>query len=213
MANSGFMCLGDTIIIDGITIGVEVVEEPEDSVLVETVDSIPEVKKENRLNLNFGANYKYGIGSASIFNENSLLDVDDFIEDSSVPLRFQSFSFNSEIVKTKNSSLQIGISHTKWNQRLTQVESEVQDSTINFYSSTEPELFQVTRVFTGFGFEFDTLEMQLSESVWKQRYIEMSVTYFRDLSSSNNDLRFSLCLSAIQAYSYTFHVGFTTLFH
>ncbi|MFK7757475.1 MAG: hypothetical protein AB8B53_11145 [Flavobacteriales bacterium] len=202
-------CISDTLIIDGITIGVEVEEEPEDSTLIEDKDSIPAIIPKKDRNFNLGMSYTYGLGRAEVLKETTSDPVDLFIGNEKVPQSFQSINVFTEILSLEKLSIEIGLSHSTWSQTFTQVDSELTDITWAFDSPSDGSLFQITRVVTPLGVEFDSLEMRLSEDKWKQSYIELPITLLERLTPKKNKLGVSVGLSIIPGYSYTSYEGTT----
>lgn len=207
--SSAHICASDTLIIDGVTIGVEIEEVPEDSVLVEAPDTIPMVKPVKERNFNLGLSYAFGLGRAELVKGTTPEPVDLFIGNDKVPQSMQSVSLFTEVISLENMALQLGISHSTWNQTFTQIDSEVRDSTWAFDSPSDGTLFQVSRIITPLGVEFDTLEMRLSEEKWSQRYVELPITYLQKLIETKKKVKVSLGVAVIPGFSYSTYQGST----
>ncbi len=201
--------LSDTLIIDGITIGVEIETNPEDSLLTQELDSVPEAKLKKERKVNLGLSYSYGLGRAGVLNETMREPVDLFIGNENVPLSFSSLNLFTEVVRMEKLSVQVGVSYASWNQTISQIDSEVRDSTWAFSSPSDGSLFQITRIITPLGVEYDTLEMKLSEENWKQSCIEMPITLLERLTPVKNKLGIAIGLSIIPAYCFSTYEGTT----
>jgi len=164
----------DTLIIDGITLGVKVVNEDE------KVDADASAEKEDSISverdLQFRAQILSGVNGISYKSESSTLLLDEFIHGSSVISYQPELRFQTRIIESRKAEVYAGLGFRMNQSTFTQFADLERDSLFNFYSSGEGDLIQVLRFRTVGGLEYDSLDMNLTESKSTRLMISIPVS-------------------------------------
>ena len=163
----------DTIIIDGITIEIQVVEEVlEDSQsLVLEEDSMTKEKKPLSLTVSFNQ----GISFNSVEASDTYTSLDEFIESNPVTGKYSSVSVRAIVLDRNRFSVSAGLNYTSWSQDYFRLNDQLDDSLNDFYSPFKGEFCQVTLIRTEFGEERDTLALTIISDEYRQSYLELSL--------------------------------------
>lgn len=163
----------DTIIIDGITIEIQIVEEElEDSQsLVLEEDSMTKEKKPLSLTVSFNQ----GISFNSVEASDSYTSLDEFIESNPVTGKYSSVSVRAIVLDKDRFSISAGLSYTSWSQEYFKLNDQLDDSLVDFYSPFKGEFCQVIRIRTFGGEERDTLALTIISDEYRQSYLELSL--------------------------------------
>jgi len=163
----------DTIIIDGITIEIQVVEEVlEDSQsLGLEEDSMTKEKKPLSLTVSFNQ----GISFNSVEASDTYTSLDEFIESNPVTGKYSSVSVRAIVLDRNRFSVSAGLNYTSWSQDYFRLNDQLDDSLNDFYSPFKGEFCQVTLIRTEFGEERDTLALTIISDEYRQSYLELSL--------------------------------------
>lgn len=163
----------DTIIIDGITIEIQVVEEVlEDSQsLGLEEDSMTKEKKPLSLTVSFNQ----GISFNSVEASDTYTSLDEFIESNPVTGKYSSVSVRAIVLDRNRFSVSAGLNYTSWSQDYFRLNDQLDDSLNDFYSPFKGEFCQVTLIRTEFGEERDTLALTIMSDEYRQSYLELSL--------------------------------------
>lgn len=182
----------DTIIIDGITIEIQVVEKLEDSQsLVLEEDSMTKEKKPLSLTVSFNQ----GISFNSIEASDSYTSLDEFIDSNPATGNYSSLFISAIVLDKDRFSLSTGLNYTSWSQDCFRLNDQLDDSLYEFYSPFKGEFCQVTLIRTELGEERDTLALNIISEEYQQSYLELSLGFSFNLLNPKN--KSSLRLGAI----------------
>ena len=163
----------DTIIIDGITIEIQIVEEElEDSQsLGLEEDSMTKEKKPLSLTVSFNQ----GISFNSVEASDTYTSLDEFIESNPVTGKYSSVSVRAIVLDRNRFSVSAGLNYTSWSQDYFRLNDQLDDSLNDFYSPFKGEFCQATLIRTEFGEERDTLALTIISDEYRQSYLELSL--------------------------------------
>jgi hypothetical protein len=165
----------DTIIIDGITIEIQVVEEElEDSQSFELEeDTMPKEKTPLYLTVSFNQ----GISFNSIEASDTYTSLDEFIDSNPASGNYSSVSLSAIVLDKDRFSISAGLNYTSWSQDYFRLNDQLDDSLNDFYSPFKGEFCQVTLIRTEFGVERDTLALNIISEKYRQSYLELSLGF------------------------------------
>lgn len=162
----------DTIIINGVTIEIQLVEEEFEDAKPEFLaeDTIP--KEKRPLPFKFAINQ--GISFNSIEAADSYISLDEFIDSNPVSGKYSSISVSADVLNKNRFSMTAGLNYTSWSQEYYKLNDQLSDSLFEFYSPFKEEFCQVTLIRTELGEEKDTLALNIILEEYQQSYIELS---------------------------------------
>ena len=165
----------DTIVIDGITIEIQVVEEElEDSQSFDLdKDTMP--KEETPLYLT--VSFNQGISFNSIEASDTYTSLDEFIDSNPASGNYSSVSLSAIVLDKDRFSISAGLNYTSWSQDYFRLNDQLDDSLNDFYSPFKGEFCQVTLIRTEFGEERDTLALNIISEEYRQSYLELSLGF------------------------------------
>lgn len=165
----------DTIVIDGITIEIQVVEEElEDSQSFDLdKDTMP--KEETPLYLT--VSFNQGISFNSIEASDTYTSLDEFIDSNPASGNYSSVSLSAIVLDKDRFSISAGLNYTSWSQDYFRLNDQLDDSLNDFYSPFKGEFCQVTLIRTEFGVERDTLALNIISEKYRQSYLELSLGF------------------------------------
>ena len=165
----------DTIIIDGITIEIQLVEEElevSQSLMLEE-DYLPKEKKPSSLSVYFNQ----GVSFNSIEVSETYTSLDEFIDSNPSTGNYSSFGLSAKVLDGDRFSLSAGLNYTYWSQDYFRLNDQLDDSLNDFYSPFKGEFCQVTLLRTELGVERDTLALNIISEVYRQSYLELSLGF------------------------------------
>ena len=165
----------DTIVIDGITIEIQVVEEElEDSQSFDLdKDTMP--KEETPLYLT--VSFNQGISFNSIEASDTYTSLDEFIDSNPASGNYSSVSLSAIVLDKDRFSISAGLNYTSWSQDYFRLNDQLDDSLNDFYSPFKGEFCQITLIRTEFGVERDTLALNIISEKYRQSYLELSLGF------------------------------------
>ncbi len=166
----------DTIIIDGITVGVTV-EEGESNGYEETgevLDTVPKEKMPRGLEFSFNQGISFSELGSSIMDTVSL---NEFVGCKDLKGKFSNLNFKVTLLEKRRHQLLLGVSYTTWSEEINQFQSILEDSLYRFDSPAKNKLEQITVEHTELGLEYDTIPSRIGESNLSQTYLEFPISY------------------------------------
>ena len=165
----------DTIIIDGITIEIQVVEEElEDS---QSLDLDKDTMPEEKTPLYLTVSLDQGISFNSIEASDTYTSLDEFIDSNPASGNYSSVSLSAIVLDKDRFSISAGLNYTSWSQDYFRLNDQLDDSLNDFYSPFKGEFCQVTLIRTEFGVERDTLALNIISEKYRQSYLELSLGF------------------------------------
>lgn len=162
----------DTIIINGVTIEIQLVEEEFEDAKPESLaeDNIPKEKRPPP----FKFLINQGITFNSIEAADSYISLDEFIDSNPVSGKYSSISASADVLNLNRFSMTAGLNYTSWSQEYFKLNDQLSDSLFEFYSPFKEEFCQVTLIRTELGEEKDTLALNIISEEYQQSYLELS---------------------------------------
>ena len=165
----------DTIVIDGITIEIQVVEEElEDS---QSLDLDKDTMPEEKTPLYLTVSLDQGISFNSIEASDTYTSLDEFIDSNPASGNYSSVSLSAIVLDKDRFSISAGLNYTSWSQDYFRLNDQLDDSLNDFYSPFKGEFCQVTLIRTEFGEERDTLALNIISEEYRQSYLELSLGF------------------------------------
>ena len=165
----------DTIVIDGITIEIQVVEEElEDS---QSLDLDKDTMPEEKTPLYLTVSLDQGISFNSIEASDTYTSLDEFIDSNPASGNYSSVSLSAIVLDKDRFSISAGLNYTSWSQDYFRLNDQLDDSLNDFYSPFKGEFCQVTLIRTEFGVERDTLALNIISEKYRQSYLELSLGF------------------------------------
>ena len=165
----------DTIVIDGITIEIQVVEEElEDS---QSLDLDKDTMPEEKTPLYLTVCFNQGISFNSIEASDTYTSLDEFIDSNPASGNYSSVSLSAIVLDKDRFSISAGLNYTSWSQDYFRLNDQLDDSLNDFYSPFKGEFCQVTLIRTEFGVERDTLALNIISEKYRQSYLELSLGF------------------------------------
>ena len=165
----------DTIVIDGITVEIQVVEEELED--FQSFDLDKDTMPKEKAPLYLTVSLDQGISFNSIEASDTYTSLDEFIDSNPASGNYSSVSLSAIVLDKDRFSISAGLNYTSWSQDYFRLNDQLDDSLNDFYSPFKGEFCQVTLIRTEFGVERDTLALNIISEKYRQSYLELSLGF------------------------------------
>lgn len=180
----GFVAEGDTLIIDGKTVNVQVKEGEEEAYEdSEPLDSLDNLVFRTKL---FSGGYERGFSFNKIESSGLTPWLDKFVGNERIPGSYQSFSLGVLAENQKNIWFGVQLSIDNWNLKHSLYTGDFTDDFWSFESPEKGELNQVNVEFTQIGAEFDTLGVELATGKYRENFISIGTQIGTEFLKNEN---------------------------
>ena len=165
----------DTIVIDGITVEIQVVEEELED--FQSFDLDKDTMPKEKAPLYLTVSLDQGISFNSIEASDTYTSLDEFIDSNPASGNYSSVSLSAIVLDKDRFSISAGLNYTSWSQDYFRLNDQLDDSLNDFYSPFKGEFCQITLIRTEFGVERDTLALNIISEKYRQSYLELSLGF------------------------------------
>ena len=165
----------DTIVIDGITVEIQVVEEELED--FQSFDLDKDTMPKEKAPLYLTVYLDQGISFNSIEASDTYTSLDEFIDSNPASGNYSSVSLSAIVLDKDRFSISAGLNYTSWSQDCFRLNDQLDDSLNDFYSPFKGEFCQITLIRTEFGVERDTLALNIISEKYRQSYLELSLGF------------------------------------
>ena len=165
----------DTIVIDGITVEIQVVEEELED--FQSFDLDKDTMPKEKAPLYLTVSLDQGISFNSIEASDTYTSLDEFIDSNPASGNYSSVSLSALVLNKDRFSISAGLNYTSWSQDYFRLNDQLDDSLNDFYSPFKGEFCQITLIRTEFGVERDTLALNIISEKYRQSYLELSLGF------------------------------------